>query len=201
MRFFLCTFTYVCSTRINERVYVFLALRTYTYIKKMHHWKTALSMSLTYTRIYPLLICWLLASRLNQHRSNVILCTKIHFILSQCEMQVCRPSTEKHHTVKNYLKTGKFSTQRNTASFFITILWPRKHNGNIHLFVTKLMWVLFTLPYITCTYAMLYIQVCYTYARCICNTYSEFWFIYLRQTPSGPTLTVCLREIFISGWE
>ena len=27
-------FTYVCSIRINERVYVFWALRTYTYVKK-----------------------------------------------------------------------------------------------------------------------------------------------------------------------
>ena len=31
--FFLRTFTYVCSIRVNERVYVFWALRTYTYCK------------------------------------------------------------------------------------------------------------------------------------------------------------------------
>ena len=40
MRLFLRTFTYVCSMRVNERVYVFWALRTYTYVKKTHHWKT-----------------------------------------------------------------------------------------------------------------------------------------------------------------
>ena len=32
--FFLRTFTYVCSIRVNERIYVFWALRTYTYVKK-----------------------------------------------------------------------------------------------------------------------------------------------------------------------
>ena len=39
--FFLRTFTYVCSIRVNERVYVFWALRAYTYVKKTQHWKTA----------------------------------------------------------------------------------------------------------------------------------------------------------------
>ena len=34
---------YVCLIRVNERVYVFWTLRTYTYVKKTHHWKTALS--------------------------------------------------------------------------------------------------------------------------------------------------------------
>ena len=34
MRFFLRTFTYVCSIRVNERVYVLWALRTYTYVNK-----------------------------------------------------------------------------------------------------------------------------------------------------------------------
>ena len=43
--FFLRTFTYVRSIRVNERVYVFWALRTYTYVFTyvfFHHWKTAL---------------------------------------------------------------------------------------------------------------------------------------------------------------
>ena len=43
--FFLRTFTYVCSIRVNERIYVFWALRTYTYVKKTHHWKTAFTPS------------------------------------------------------------------------------------------------------------------------------------------------------------
>ena len=41
---FLRTFTNVCSIRVNERVYVFSALRTYTYVEKNPlHWKTAFS--------------------------------------------------------------------------------------------------------------------------------------------------------------
>ena len=40
---FFRTFTYLCSIRVNERVYVFWALRTYTYVNKTHHWKTAFS--------------------------------------------------------------------------------------------------------------------------------------------------------------
>ena len=43
MRFF----TYVCSIRVNERVYVFWALRTYTYVKKKtHYWKTVFSQNI-----------------------------------------------------------------------------------------------------------------------------------------------------------
>ena len=44
---FFRTFTYLCSIRVNERVYVFWALRTYMYVKKTHHWKTVLSNELS----------------------------------------------------------------------------------------------------------------------------------------------------------
>ena len=49
-------FAHVCSIRINEQVYVFWALRTYTYVKKTHHWKTAF---ILYLLLYIIRVIWL----------------------------------------------------------------------------------------------------------------------------------------------
>ena len=55
--FFLRTFTYVCSIRVNEQVYVFWALRTYTYVEKNTSLENSLYTSLRCKMLRYILRC------------------------------------------------------------------------------------------------------------------------------------------------